>query len=164
GLGDRLDNRTFELSAGQQQRVAVARALVTGPEVVLADEPIAEVDTENADLILDALADVSRRGGAVLAATHNAAALSYAGRVELLRPDFDLARERAARREAGVLWIVQERDLYPDVRPALERLRAEGYRIGISGNQPDGVTDSLRALHLPVDVVENSADWGVEKP
>jgi putative ABC transport system ATP-binding protein len=85
GLSDRLENRTFELSAGQQQRVAVARALVTNPEVVLADEPIAEVDTENADLILDALADVSRRGGAVLAATHNPAALSYAGRVVLLR-------------------------------------------------------------------------------
>jgi putative ABC transport system ATP-binding protein len=85
GLSDRLDNRTFELSAGQQQRVAVARALVTSPEVVLADEPIAEVDTENADLILDVLADVSRRGGAVLAATHNPAALSYAGRVVLLR-------------------------------------------------------------------------------
>jgi putative ABC transport system ATP-binding protein len=85
GLGDRLQNRTFELSAGQQQRVAVARALVTNPDVVLADEPIAEVDTENADLILDALADVSRRGGAVLAATHNPAALVYAGRVVLLR-------------------------------------------------------------------------------
>jgi putative ABC transport system ATP-binding protein len=85
GLGDRMQNRTFELSAGQQQRVAVARALVTNPEVVLADEPIAEVDTENADLILDALADVSRRGGAVLTATHNPAALSYAGRVVLLR-------------------------------------------------------------------------------
>jgi putative ABC transport system ATP-binding protein len=85
GLGDRMENRTFELSAGQQQRVAVARALVTNPDVVLADEPIAEVDTENADLILDALADVSRRGGAVLAATHNPAALVYAGRVVLLR-------------------------------------------------------------------------------
>jgi putative ABC transport system ATP-binding protein len=85
GLGDRMENRTFELSAGQQQRVAVARALVTNPEVVLADEPIAEVDTENADLILDALADVSRRGGAVLAATHNPAALLYAGSVVLLR-------------------------------------------------------------------------------
>jgi putative ABC transport system ATP-binding protein len=85
GLGDRMENRTFELSAGQQQRVAVARAMVTSPEVVLADEPIAEVDTENADLILDALADVSRRGGAVLAATHNPAALLYAGRVVLLR-------------------------------------------------------------------------------
>ena len=77
------DNRTFELSAGQQQRVAVARALITEPEVLLADEPIAEVDTENADLILEALWDVVGRGGAVLAATHNPEALRYANRVVL---------------------------------------------------------------------------------
>ncbi len=83
GLADRMDNRTFELSAGQQQRVAVARALIAEPEVVLADEPIAEVDTENADLILEALWDVIRRGGAVLAATHNPEALRYANRVVL---------------------------------------------------------------------------------
>jgi putative ABC transport system ATP-binding protein len=83
GLGDRADNRTFELSAGQQQRVAVARALIAEPTLVLADEPIAEVDTENADLILDALWDVIRRGGAVLAATHNPEALRYASRVVL---------------------------------------------------------------------------------
>jgi putative ABC transport system ATP-binding protein len=85
GLADRLDNRTFELSAGQQQRVAVARALIAEPDVVLADEPIAEVDTENADIILEALWDVVRRGGAVLAATHNPEALRYANRVVLFR-------------------------------------------------------------------------------
>jgi putative ABC transport system ATP-binding protein len=85
GLTDRVDNRTFELSAGQQQRVAVARALIAEPEVVLADEPIAEVDTENADLILEALWDVIGRGGAVLAATHNPEALRYANRVVLFR-------------------------------------------------------------------------------
>jgi putative ABC transport system ATP-binding protein len=85
GLANRLYNRTFELSAGQQQRVAVARALISEPEVVLADEPIAEVDTENADVILEALWDVVRRGGAVLAATHNPEALRYANRVVLFR-------------------------------------------------------------------------------
>ncbi len=85
GLGDRVDNRTFELSAGQQQRVAVARALIAEPEVVLADEPIAEVDTQNADVILEALWEVIRRGGAVLAATHNPEALKYANRVVLFR-------------------------------------------------------------------------------
>ena len=85
GLADRADNRTFELSAGQQQRVAVARALIAEPLIVLADEPIAEVDTENADLILAALWDVIGRGGAVLAATHNPEALRYANRVVLFR-------------------------------------------------------------------------------
>jgi putative ABC transport system ATP-binding protein len=85
GLETRMHNRTFELSAGQQQRVAVARALIHEPEVVLADEPIAEVDTENADLILEALWDVIRRDGAVVAATHNPEALRYANRVVLFR-------------------------------------------------------------------------------
>jgi HAD superfamily hydrolase (TIGR01549 family) len=83
---------------------------------------------------------------------------------ELFRPDFDLGAERAARREAGRTWTLEERDLYPDVRPTLARLRRDGYLVGISGNQPDGMTAALRALALPVDLVENSADWGVEKP
>ena len=85
GLETRMHNRTYELSAGQQQRVAVARALIPEPEIVMADEPIAEVDTENADLILEALWDVIRRDGAVLAATHNPEALRYANRVVLFR-------------------------------------------------------------------------------
>ena len=101
GLADRMDNRTFELSAGQQQRVAVGRALIAEPEVVLADEPIAEVDTENADLILDALWDVIRRGGSVLAATHNPEAIRYANRVVLFhdgRVDADGTPEELAGR------------------------------------------------------------------
>ncbi len=85
GLEPRMHNRTYELSAGQQQRVAVARALIPEPEIVMADEPIAEVDTENADIILEALWDVIQRGGAVLAATHNPEALRYANRVVLFR-------------------------------------------------------------------------------
>lgn len=101
-LADRIDNRTFELSAGQQQRVAVARALITEPEVVLADEPIAEVDTENADLILAALWDVIGRGGAVLAATHNPEALRYANRVVLFR-DGVVEREGSPDELAGQL-------------------------------------------------------------
>ena len=85
GLETRMHNRTYELSAGQQQRVAVARALIPEPEIVIADEPIAEVDTENADVILEALWDVIRRDGAVLTATHNPEALRYANRVVLFR-------------------------------------------------------------------------------
>ena len=102
GLEPRMHNRTFELSAGQQQRVAVARALIHEPEVVLADEPIAEVDTENADLILEALWDVIRRDGAVVAATHNPEALRYANRVVLFR-DGAVEREGTPQEVAGHL-------------------------------------------------------------
>jgi putative ABC transport system ATP-binding protein len=101
-LGHRLHHRTFELSGGQQQRVAVARALVVEPQVVLADEPIAEVDSENADLILSALWEVVVRNGSVLAATHNPEALRYASRVVLFR-DGEVEAEGSPEQVAGQL-------------------------------------------------------------
>ena len=104
GLETRMHNRTYELSAGQQQRVAVARALIAEPEVVMADEPIAEVDTENADIILEALWDVIRRDGAVLAATHNPEALRYANRVVLFR-DGVVEQEGTPQEVAGHLTV-----------------------------------------------------------
>ena len=84
-LRDRLEHRTFELSGGQQQRIAVARALVGQPTVVLADEPISEVDEVNGERILAALWEVASRGGAVVVATHDPQAIEYATRAMLLR-------------------------------------------------------------------------------
>jgi ABC-type lipoprotein export system ATPase subunit len=84
-LRDRLEHRTFELSGGQQQRIAVARALVGQPTVVLADEPISEVDEANGERILAALWEVASRGGAVVVATHDPQAMEYATRAMLLR-------------------------------------------------------------------------------
>jgi len=89
---------------------------------------------------------------------------SHTAVFEEFRPGFDLEAERAARAAAGKLWTIEPRDLYPDVRPCVERLRADGYTVGISGNQPAGASEMVRALGLPVDVVASSADWGVEKP
>jgi ABC-type lipoprotein export system ATPase subunit len=84
-LRDRLEHRTFELSGGQQQRIAVARALVGQPTVVLADEPISEVDEVNGERILAALWEVASHGGAVVVATHDPQALEYATRAVLFR-------------------------------------------------------------------------------
>jgi putative ABC transport system ATP-binding protein len=83
-LADRLDHRTYELSGGQQQRIAVARALIGEPSLVIADEPISEVDESNGERILAALWEVSSRGGAVLVATHDPQALEYATRAVLM--------------------------------------------------------------------------------
>jgi ABC-type lipoprotein export system ATPase subunit len=85
GLGGRLDHRVNELSAGQQQRVAVARALAAEPTVVLADEPTAELDGQAAGVIFATLSEVARRGGGVLVATHDPRVLPWADRVVVLR-------------------------------------------------------------------------------
>lgn len=82
----------------------------------------------------------------------------------LLRPGFDHAREAAAKRAAGRGWRIRSEDLYPDTLPCLEALRAEGYRLGVAGNQSMTQAGLIRDLGLPVDVVASSGDWGVAKP
>ena len=72
-IGHRLGHRPAELSAGEQQRAAVARALAGGQKLILADEPTGNLDPENAQIIADCLREESRRGRIVLLVTHNPA-------------------------------------------------------------------------------------------
>ena len=78
GLGPRARHRPYELSGGEQQRVSIARALVTRPEVVFADEPTGELDTTTARAITATLREISGDGTTVIAATHDLA-LAEAG-------------------------------------------------------------------------------------
>jgi lipoprotein-releasing system ATP-binding protein len=72
GLSDRLDHRPSKLSGGEQQRVAVARALANKPPLVLADEPTGNLDEHTADAVLgEFLSLVREEGSAALVATHN---------------------------------------------------------------------------------------------
>ena len=80
------------------------------------------------------------------------------------RPGFDLAGERLRREEADFGEHFDERDLYPDARPSLEKLKQLGFLIGAAGNQTVQAEQQLRALNLPVDFIGTSAGWEVEKP
>jgi lipoprotein-releasing system ATP-binding protein len=72
GLGHRLDHRPSQLSGGEQQRVAVARALANRPSLVLADEPTGNLDEATAERVFDELVHLVRKqGSAALIATHN---------------------------------------------------------------------------------------------
>ena len=71
GLGRRTEHLVDELSGGEQQRVAVARALALAPEVLLADEPTAELDAENRVRVLDALHRATLTGASVVVTTHD---------------------------------------------------------------------------------------------
>ena len=85
GLADKMFNRCEDLSGGQQQRVAVARALMAEPELVLADEPIASVDTRTAELILNTFTELADAGKTVLINLHQVDfALQYCRRLLVL--------------------------------------------------------------------------------
>ena len=84
GLQPRLTHRPAELSAGERQRVAMARALLNQPPLLLADEPTGNLDSENASALLDLLDRFQQAGGTVLLATHDPQAAERAGRQVVL--------------------------------------------------------------------------------
>jgi putative ABC transport system ATP-binding protein len=82
GLGQRLRNFPGNLSGGEQQRVAVARAIASSPAIVLADEPTAALDSENGHAVMALLAKIAHeQNRSVLAVTHDPRTLGYADRV-----------------------------------------------------------------------------------
>jgi cell division transport system ATP-binding protein len=78
GLGGRLDARPPELSSGERQRVAVARAVIAAPDIVLADEPTGDVDEEASERILQLFLELNQIGKTVLVATHDLALIRKA--------------------------------------------------------------------------------------
>lgn len=87
GLAHRVDHLPGQISTGEKQRTALARALLNQPKVILADEPTGNLDRENADIVLRHLSEFSRerQEGAVLLVTHDNDALEYAQRVVHIR-------------------------------------------------------------------------------
>jgi len=78
-------DKPSELSAGEGQRTAIARALLNNPKILLADEPTGNLDRENAIAVLGYLSDFHKRGGTVVVATHETEAESFADKVVSLR-------------------------------------------------------------------------------
>ncbi|AXE23850.1 haloacid dehalogenase [Streptomyces globosus] len=89
----------------------------------------------------------------------------YRETFQVFRPGFDLTEQREARAAAGQPEWFGEDDLYPDVRPGLARLRADGLWLGIAGNQTVRAGSLLRDLFTKdVDLIGTSDDWGASKP
>ncbi len=86
GIGARLDHRPSELSGGEQQRVAILRALITKPALILADEPTGNLDTQNSEAVLAMLRHSNKTfGQTVLMITHNPEAAAFAGQTMHMR-------------------------------------------------------------------------------
>ena len=85
GISKLLDKYPYEVSGGQKQRAAVARALITGPQLILADEPTGALDSRAADDLLELFGAVNESGQTILMVTHSVKAASHAERVLFLR-------------------------------------------------------------------------------
>ena len=85
GITGLLDKYPYEVSGGQKQRCAVARALITQPEIILADEPTGALDSRAADSLMALFSQINRAGQTVLMVTHSTSAASHAGRVLFIR-------------------------------------------------------------------------------
>ena len=96
GIAGRLDHRPSELSGGEQQRVAILRALVTKPSIILADEPTGNLDTKNSDAVLAMLRHSNKAfGQTVLMITHNPEAAAFADRILHMRDGAMVSAETA---------------------------------------------------------------------
>lgn len=84
-ISDLLQRYPYEISGGQRQRVAAARALITNPELILADEPTGALDSYNSELLLDLFEQINRQGQTILMVTHSAAAASHSQRTLFIK-------------------------------------------------------------------------------
>jgi len=85
GIRGLMKKYPYEVSGGQKQRAAVARALITGPRIILADEPTGALDSRSTDELLDQFTQINEQGQTILMVTHSVKAASHAGRVLFIK-------------------------------------------------------------------------------
>jgi len=115
GLGDKRDSFPSDLSGGQKQRVAIARALAGDPEIILADEPTAALDSRTGKNVMEMMSELAhRRERAVVIVTHDARVLSFADRIVKIE-DGEIADADSSQPETVPAGILAHSFLQPMV-------------------------------------------------
>ncbi len=136
GLGDRLDHRPNQLSGGQQQRVSIARALMNGGRIILADEPTGALDTKSGAEVMNLLRELSRRGHTIILITHAAEVAREARRIIEIRDGNIIADPgpQAALEGTPELPVPEDREIpliagfFEAAKTAVRALRANLFR------------------------------------
>ena len=81
GMAERINFKPDQLSGGQKQRTAIARALINSPEIILADEPTGQLDTESGRAVMEIFTELNKEGRTIIVVTHDPAVASYANRI-----------------------------------------------------------------------------------
>ncbi|QQP85764.1 MacB family efflux pump subunit [Entomomonas asaccharolytica] len=96
GLNDKTQNKPNELSGGQQQRVSIARALMNGGEIILADEPTGALDSKSGEMVMEILQDLHKQGHTIILVTHDAHIANFANRVIEIKDGIIVSDQRKA--------------------------------------------------------------------
>lgn len=104
-LATKANNKPCELSGGQQQRVSIARALMNGGEVILADEPTGALDSEAGEAVMGVLRDLNRQGHTIILVTHNSEIAAYASRTIEIRDGKIVADHKITARPPSPMQI-----------------------------------------------------------
>ncbi len=141
GLGERMDHRPSQLSGGQQQRVSMARALMNGGKIILADEPTGALDSQSSIEVMKLLTDLARQGHTVIIITHEPEVAAHADRVVEFRDGAIISDSGTVRPTDGeqtgstIETLFRERkpvsplgSLLEAVRMAMRSLRANLFR------------------------------------
>ena len=95
-LGNKLGNKPNELSGGQQQRVSIARALMNGGEIILADEPTGALDSKSGEMVMSIIKDLHKQGHTIILVTHDSKIAAQASRIIEIKDGEIVADERKA--------------------------------------------------------------------
>lgn len=128
GLAERLDYRPSQLSGGQQQRVSIARALMNGGEVILADEPTGALDTHSGNDVLNILKDLHQQGHTVVIVTHDMSIAEHAQRIVELR-DGEVITDRQMQSAESVSTATVEQEISITSKPPLTAWKAQRDRL-----------------------------------
>lgn len=108
GLSDRLDHKPSQLSGGQQQRVSVARALVNGGDVILADEPTGALDSSSGKEMMKLLQELHQDGHTIILVTHDPQVAGFADRIIEIK-DGEITSDRVTNSEAKIVSTLQNK-------------------------------------------------------
>ncbi|WP_145593960.1 MacB family efflux pump subunit [Yersinia aleksiciae] len=141
GLADRLEYRPSQLSGGQQQRVSIARALMNGGEVILADEPTGALDTHSGNEVLNILKDLHQQGHTLIIVTHDMSIAQHTQRIIELR-DGEVIADRATQLTA------QQEQLAPISTPEIAPKIANKTRLSPWKAQRDRLREAFKMATL----------------
>lgn len=151
GLAERLDHRPGALSGGQQQRVSVARALMNGGEVILADEPTGALDTKSSKELIDLLLELNRKGHTIVMVTHDPEVAKHAHRTIEISDGRIVSDTRTTPKHAAEGKRLQPPSLKPGAAEAFLRLR-EAFEMSIKALLAHRVRSVLTMLGIIIGI------------